>query len=198
VNAATRAATMGNTMMKMTACLLAATALAWSARADEWLERVTIALEPPENGQQFVNVRLKPAKNMACDQVVFECVYRQQFTWQNPDGRRATKTLEPVAFTYRRPAVALVADLDCNISFRAPISQARLTEAFGDATFATNAPIRIQRLRIRAEKEGRVVWRQELAAPGDHAIPAATTAATNRPAARTPPAAAKFGAVDLD
>ena len=184
--------------MKVLLPVLGSLAVVLAASADEWLQHAAIKLEPPDDGQQIVNVCLKPAKTVAYDQVVFECVYRQQFPWTDLQGRRSIKTLEPVAFTYRRAPAGMVADLDCNISFRVPVSYLRLAEAFGTSTFTTNAPIVINRLRIRAEKGGHALWQQELSVPGEYAIPASSAATAAEAAVRPPPKSAKFGAVDLD
>lgn len=186
---------MTRLMLRLGALVLS---VALTCSADEWLLAVNIKLEPPDDGQQIVNVCFKPAQSVAYDQVVFECVYRQQFTWTDSQGHQALKTLEPVAFTYRRAPVNMVADLDCHVSFRAPVSYQRLAEGFGTSTFATNAPIVINRLRIRGERGGACLWRQELSSPGDHVIAATPPPAAPSASSRTPPKSGKFGEVDLD
>ena len=108
-------------------------------------------------------------------------------------GTTVTKVLEPVVFVYRRSSVKMVADLDFNLSFRAPVSYARLAEAFGADTFRTNAPIFIDRLRIIAERGEARLWEQELKVPGKYDIPAR---APQPPP--PPPKKGKFGEVDLD
>ncbi len=161
--------------------------------ADEWLRTVQISIEPPDDGQQILNLRFTPNKSADYDQLLIECVYRQQFPWQDEHGKTVTKTLEPVVFNYRRAPVKMVADLDVNLSFRAPVSYARLAEAFGAGTFRTNAPIVIDRLRIFAERGDARIWEQELKVPGKHDIP--SRAPKSVP---PPPKKGKFGAVDLD
>ena len=161
--------------------------------ADEWLRTVQILIEKPDDGQQILNLRFTPNKSAEYDQLLFECVYRQQFPWQDEHGKTVTKVLEPVVFTYHRPSVKMVADLDLNLSFRVPVSYARLAEAFGADTFRTNAPIVIDRLRIFAERGEARLWELELKVPGKYEIP---TRAPKPPP--PPPQKGKFGEVDLD
>jgi hypothetical protein len=179
----------------MKALLLVLVALTASAGlADEWLRTVKITLEPPEDGQQIVNFRFTPSRTADYDVLRFECVYRQQFPWQNAQGRPTVKTNEPVAFTHRRSQARLVADLDFNLSFRAPVSHARLAAAFGADVFPTNAPVRIDRVRITAERGDTRLWEQELKVPGTHDI----VARPPRPPPPPPPKQGKFGEIDLD
>jgi hypothetical protein len=87
----------------------------------------------------------------------------------------------------------MVEELDLNLSFRAPVSYARLAEAFGATTFRTNAPIVIDRLRIIGERGEARLWQQELKVPGKYEIKA------RPPQPPTPPPPkGKFGEVDLD
>jgi hypothetical protein len=178
-------------MRRLLLILCALTAL--NGFADEWLRTVQISIEPPDDGQQILNLRFTPNKSAEYTRLQIECVYRQQFPWQDEHGKTAIKIVEPVVFVYRRPDVTMVADLDFNLSFRAPVSYARLAEAFGADTFRTNAPIVIDRLRIIAERNGALLWKQELKAPGKHDIPAR---APQPPP--PPPVKGKFGEVDLD
>jgi hypothetical protein len=87
----------------------------------------------------------------------------------------------------------MVEELDLNLSFRAPVSYARLAEAYGASTFRTNAPVVIDRLRISGERGEARLWQQELKAPGKYEIKARPP----RPAAAPPPKG-RFGEVDLD
>ena len=170
-------------------CALAALPLL----ADEWLRTVKISLDPVEDGQQIVTVCITPAKTVEYDQVVFDCVYHQQFPWKDERGRTLSKIIEPVVFTYRRAPLKLTADLDAYVSFRVPVSYARLADAYGLNTFATNAPILIDRLRIHGDRENAKLWEQELKAPGLHTN---LTRAVQAPSAG--PKSGKFGQVDLD
>ena len=178
--------------MKFLALLLCILA-AWNSRADEWLRAVQISIEKPDDGQQILTLRFTPNKSAEYDQLLVECVYQQQFPWQDEHGKIVTKVLEPIAFSYRRASVRMVADLDFNLSFRAPVSYARLAEAFGADTFRTTAPIVIDRLHIVAERGNARLWEQELKVPGKYDIPA--RAPTPPP---PPPKKGKFGEVDLD
>lgn len=167
--------------------------VALNGLADDWLRTVKITIEAPDDGQQILNLCFTPNKTAEYDQLQIECVYHQQFPWQDERGKSVVKILEPVVFVYRRPSVKMVADLDFNMSFRAPVSYARLSAAFGADTFTTNAPIVIDRLRIIAERGEARLWEQELRVPGKHVIPAA-----NPKAPPPPPKKGKFGEVDLD
>lgn len=173
-------------------CLLAALPL----HGDEWLRAVKIALDPAEDGQQIVTICITPNKTFAYDQLVFDCVYHQQFPWKDELGRTLTKVVEPVAFTYRRGAVRLTADLDAYVSFRVPVSHARLADAYCPTTFATNAPILIDRVRIAGQSGDppAPLWQVELKAPGHHTNFACAAAAAPPPK----PKGGKFGQVDLD
>lgn len=161
--------------------------------ADEWLRTIKISIESPDDGQRILNLRFTPNKTVEYDVLLIECVYRQSLPWVDDMGRTAYKILEPVVFTYRRPSVKLVAELDFNMSFRVPVSHARLAEAFGTDTFKTNAPILIDRIRIIGERGEARLWEQELKVPGTYEIPA--RAAKPPPA---PPKKGKFGEIDLD
>lgn len=176
--------------LALVVCLLAALPLL----ADEWLRTVRITIEPPDDGQQILNICFSPARTVAYDQLTFECVYHQQFAWHDEHGKPAVKVLEPVVFTYRRPQARMVDELDFNVSFRVPVSYARLSDAFGANAFATNAPIVVDRLRIRGERGEARLWEQELKVPGAYAIE--TKAAPPPP----PPPSKKntFGDVNLD
>ena len=168
--------------------------IACNGLADDFLHSVKIGIEPPDDGQQILNLCFVPAKTVAYDQLVFECVYRQQIPWQDERGKRVPKTIEPVFFTYRRPTVKMVAELDCNISFRVPVSLQRLIENYGEHTFATNAPVMIDRLRIAGERGQARLWEQELKVPGKYEIQTKSAPPPPPP----PPRSKKFGEVNLD
>ena len=172
-------------------CLLTALPLT----ADEWLRAVKISLDPAEDGQQIVTVTITPNKTVEYDQVLFDCVYHQQFPWRDEHGKPLTKVVEPVVFTHRRAPLKLTADLDAYVSFRVPVSYSRLADAYGPNTFSTNAPILIDRVRISGQSGDppAPLWQVELKAPGTHTN---FTRAVQAP----PPAPKKnkFGQVDLD
>ena len=176
--------------LALVACALAALPLL----ADDWLHTVKITIEPPDDGQQILNIRFTPAKTVTYDQLIFECVYHQQFAWHDERGKPTVKVLEPVVFIYRRAQARMVDELDFNASFRAPVSYARLTEAFGANTFATNAPIIVDRLRIYGERGDARLWEQELKVPGTYVI----VLKAAPPPPPPPPKTNKFGEVNLD
>lgn len=168
--------------------------MASAARGDEWLRTVKIAVEKPDDGQQIFNICLTPNKSVAYDQLIFECVYKQEIPWQDAKGRRQTKVPEPVFFTYRRAPAKLVADLDCNISFRVPVSYERLSQMFAEHTFATNAPITVDRIRIFGERGDARLWEQDFKVPGTYTIEAQKP----KPPPPPPPKSKRFGDIDLD
>jgi hypothetical protein len=170
--------------------LFAVTAL----RADEWLSTVGITLDPPEGAQQVVSFAFKPLRSAEYDQLVFECVYRQEIPWQDERGRAMTKVIEPVTFTFRRANVKLVAELDFYCNFRAPSGFAKLTQDFGPNTFSKDGgPITIDRVRIGGDIQGKRAWQHEFKAPGTHAV-----VAPKAPPPPPQPKSTKFGEVDLD
>ena len=171
-------------------CLLAA----FNTFAGEWLQSVTIGIEPPDEGQQILNVCFKPAKSIEYDLLTFECIYRQEFPWQDAKGKPINKIIEPVTFTYPRKGVKLVADLDAHVCFRVPVSLPLLLDKYGPNIFVTNAPVVIDRMRISGEKDNARLWTQELRVPGKHAIKD-----TPPPKPEVlPPKNSKFGTVNLD
>ena len=181
----------GNGMKRTILMLL--TALIAGARADEWTSVLKITMDPPDSSQQILNICFTPAKAAVYDQLIFDCIYHQEYPWVDLSGKTVTRVIEPVVFTYRRLAVKMVAELDCHTSFRAPVGFKRLNETFGEKTFATNAPVFIDRLRITGEVNGEALWRHELKVPGCYTNPA-PRAATPPP----PPPKGRFGEVNLD
>ncbi len=133
-----------------------------------WLGEVKISHEPEKKGQIDYTVRITPAKTHSCDQIIFECVYHQEFPWVNLRGKKYLKIHEPVSFTYRRQKVKLVADLDTCISFRVPISKERLSTIYGQKVFRKGFPITISRIKLSGLTEGKIRWSHDLKSDGKH------------------------------
>jgi len=133
-----------------------------------WLKEVEISHEPEKDGQMDYTVRILPARTHSCDRIVFECVYHQEFPWEDVRGRRYIKIHEPVSFTYRRPSVRLVADLDAYISFKVPISMARLTAAYGAGVFREDSAVTISRIKLSGLAEGQTCWSYDLKSDRTH------------------------------
>lgn len=180
-------------MQRATMILFATLALT-AARADQWLQEIEIVLDPPDAGNQVVTTRLMPAHAAAYDLLLFECVYRQEVPWQDAHGNPTVKVVEPVVFTYRRSNVKLVQDLDFYCNFRAPIALDKLVATYGERVFGPEAPVRIDRLRIAAQRDGATIWDYTFKAPGKHAV----TTPPPPPPSKPVPAKAAFGDVDLD
>ncbi|MCK5528937.1 MAG: hypothetical protein KAI74_04585 [Kiritimatiellae bacterium] len=130
------------------------------------ISEVEIKSDPEKDGQRDFTVRILPAVTHKCEEIIFECVYRQQFPWENLQGKKYVKTHEPVAFSYYRHDVRLVADLDKYISFRVPMSMKLLEKAYGDKTFNKDYPVTIGRLKITAKRGKVVLWSYDLEAGG--------------------------------
>jgi hypothetical protein len=163
--------------------------------ADAWLATVGISLDPPDGSQQVVSFAFKPVRSAEYNQLIFECIYRQEIPWTDERGRAVKKIIEPVTFTFRRADVKLVAELDFFCNFRAPYGYEKLTQDFGPNTFAKDgAPITIDRVRISGEIGGKRVWQHEFKASGTHTVV--------EPPPPPPPAPkpknTTFGEVDLD
>ena len=145
-------------------CLL----LFFSVGQAGWLKEVEISHEPEKNGQMDYTVRFLAATSHSCDQIVFECMYHQEFPWENARGQKYMKIHEPVSFVYSRHHAKLVAALDNNISFRVPISMKRLSEAYGKKTFRKGSPVTISRLKISGLVKGKPLWSHDLEADKKH------------------------------
>ena len=130
------------------------------------ISEIEINSEPEKDGQRDFSVRFMPGKTHQCDDIVFECVYRQQFPWENLQGKKYTKIYEPVSFTYYSHNVRMVADLDKYISFRVPMSIERLKKAYGEKTFNEKYPVTVGHIKIKALRGKEVIWSYDLEAGG--------------------------------
>ena len=144
--------------------MTAATALALASVAQAApLKEMEVRSEPVRpDGQQDYTLRLLPRETHQCEDIVVECVYRQEFPWEDFRGRKTVKVLEPITFTFRRHDVRLVNELDAYISFRVPVSLPVLVEKYGSDIFNADAPVTVPRLRVRALRQGAVLWEYEI------------------------------------
>ena len=145
-------------------------AVAWllsvTLYADGLISEIEISSEPEKDGQRDFSVRLLPGKTHRCDDIVFECVYHQEFPWENLRGKKYTKIHEPVSFVYYSNNVRMVADLDRYISFRVPMSLTRLKKAYGEKTFNKEYVITIGHIKIKGMRDKEVIWSYDLPAGG--------------------------------
>jgi hypothetical protein len=140
----------------------------WIAQAGptNWVREVEIVPEPVQVGHQVFSVRFTPDKTVTYDMIAFECVYRQEFPWEDVRGRKYTKIHEPVTFAFRRPGVSFVAELDAYVNFRVPLAMPLLVQSYGPTAFNKEYPVTVHRIRITATAGGRKAWFMELAAKG--------------------------------
>jgi len=134
--------------------------------ASSWVRELEIRCEPEQDGQSDYTVRIRPGASRRYDRVLFECVYHQEFPWEDLRGRSYTKIHEPVRFTYRRADVKLVNDLDAYISFRVPVGHEQLRRMYGPKVFNDAFPVSVPRMRITAVSDGAPAWSYEVAVPG--------------------------------
>lgn len=140
------------------------------AQGNTWLQEIEITSEPERKGKKDFTVRILPGKTHDCDKIIFECIYHQEFPWEDARGRKYTKIHEPVTFKYRRRDIKLVDDLDTYVSFRVPISMKRLATAHGRKVFNKNYPVSVARLKIKAVSGNQTRWSHELKATGVHKL----------------------------
>lgn len=115
----------------------------------------------PVSGKQVVTVRFTPGETKTYEQMVFECVLRQEYTQTDSLGRQRRRVVEPATFVHRERGVRFVEALDKHISFWVPIGVEQLKEAFGDTLFVAQAPVTIQKIVVKAFINGEVVWALE-------------------------------------
>jgi hypothetical protein len=140
------------------ACLLAFP----MASPAQWFREVQVSSEPELNGKKDYTVKFAPQKTHDCERIVFECVYHQEFPWEDVRGKKYTKVSEPVVFTYRRLDVKFVNELDNYLSFKVPVSLPLLEEAYGPRVFNKQHPVSIPRIRIAAYVQDKPIWAYEL------------------------------------
>lgn len=140
------------------------------APASDWIRMVEVTSEPEANGQKDYTIRFAPRKTQLCDKVVFECVYHQEFPWEDVWGKKYTKMHEPVPFTYQRAKVKFVNDLDEYVSFRIPVSMERLKEKYGPKVFNKDYPVTVDRIEISGMVKGETIWSFSVPAKGKYIL----------------------------
>ena len=128
--------------------------------------KIEISRDAEENGQTVYSVKFSPRARVACDRVEFECVYHQEFPWENFRGEAYTKIHEPVNFVYRRENIRFLTQLDWYCNFRVPTARKLLETAYGEKAFNRNHPITIARMIIRGVADEKVLWSYELPPSG--------------------------------
>lgn len=150
-------------MTRRMSAVVAVLLYALCATADEpWFNLIAVTAEPPVDGLRDFTVQLRPRVTHECDKVVVECIYRQEFPWQDARGKPVTKIHEPVRFVYRRQDVRFVNDLDTYISLRVPVSRPRLERMYGNRVFNKDVPVSVQRVRVAGLCTAGERWSYEL------------------------------------
>ncbi len=114
--------------------------------------------DKPVSGKQVVSVRFTPGETKAYDQLVFDCVLRQEYIQKDSSGRERKRVVEPATFTYREDGVRFVEALDKYVSFWVPVGMDQLKESFGKTLFVGTAPVIIHKVVVRALVNGDPVW----------------------------------------
>ena len=162
---------------RLSAVLLLSCVLAAAAGP---IREIEITPDPVQGDLQVFTVRITPGETRVYEKMLFECIYHQEFASQATESQGAKVVNEPESFVYRRRDVKLVDDLDTHISFRVPISHAKLRDMFGLTAFNTNAPVTISRILITAFTTEGKAWALDLKASGLHKFDdTATAPATN-------------------
>ncbi|MDI6775080.1 MAG: hypothetical protein QME60_06770 [Verrucomicrobiota bacterium] len=148
--------------------LLLATAA--PAEGTNWVRIVDIAVEPGPAGQDEYTIKITPERTRKYDELRFECVYHQEFPWQNFRGEKCQKVHEPVSFTFRRAEIELVNELDAHVSFRVPMDREALKQKHGEKVFNPDYPITVSRMKISGIVEDKPLWTVELPPKGKHVV----------------------------
>jgi len=116
---------------------------------------------PAASGKQVWSFRFTPGETRDYEQIVFECVLKQEYTKRGSDGSVRKMSVEPATFVYREKNVRMVEDLDKHISFWVPLGMDDIQQAYGKM-FQTNAPVTVSRFKVTAIAEGKEAWSIEL------------------------------------
>jgi hypothetical protein len=149
------------TMRRGLAIGMAAAMAAGAAAAGPVREYEIKLDEKPVSGKQVVSVRFTPGETRNYDQVVFDCVLRQEYMQTDSSGRQRKRVVEPATFTFRENGIRFVEALDKHISFWVPVGVEQLKESFGDTLFVGSAPVTIHKITIRAMVGGEAAWTLE-------------------------------------
>ena len=138
--------------------LAAALGASAAAASTNYFHEVEVKTDVEAEGRKDFTVRFTPEMTHQCDRIVFECFYHQEFPWENARGKKYTKTIEPVRFTYVRSNVHMVNELDSYISFKVPTSRDLLQRTYGPTVFSADYPVTVPRIRATAEAGGKKLW----------------------------------------
>lgn len=144
--------------MKYIVSILVALLLSTASVSADWFQEIEATSAQTVEDKMDFTVRFMPAKTHLCDTVLIECVFHQEFPWQDVRGRKYTKIHEPVSFEYLRRDAKMVHDLDHYISFRSPWGLETLQEKYGKKVFNKDYPVTVSRLRITARSKGQEIW----------------------------------------
>ncbi len=129
---------------------------------------VEVKSDPPvASGKQIWSFRMTPSETREYEQIVFECVLRQEYQKRGSDGSVRQVVSEPATFVHREKNVRMVAELDKHIAFWVPLGREDIQKAYGKL-FQTNAPVTIARFRITAMADGKDAWTIEVPTSGTH------------------------------
>ena len=146
--------------------LLMAVSSGWAAG----VRLVEVKSDPPApSGKQVWSFRMTPSQTREYDQLVFECVLRQEYDKRGSDGAVRRIVTEPATYVYREKNVRMVAELDKHISFWVPLGKEHIQQAYGKL-FNPNAPVTIARFRITAIENGKEAWTIEVPTSGVHQL----------------------------
>lgn len=150
------------------ATALAAGLLSTALAGAVGVKLVEVTSDPPvASGKQVWSFRFTPAQTRDYEQIVFECVLRQEYTRRGSDGSVRKVSAEPARFVHREKNVRMVEDLDKHISFWVPLGMRDIQQAYGKL-FQTNAPVTVSRFRISAIADGQEAWKIEVPNAGVH------------------------------
>ncbi|MEM4247958.1 MAG: hypothetical protein QXH80_01715 [Candidatus Nanoarchaeia archaeon] len=125
-----------------------------------------ITTEPEDTGKVIYTLKITPGKTEDIDLLTFECVYHQEFPFEDSSGKKYTKIHEPESFVYKEKNVRLVEELDKDFNFRVPLDLKLLVPIYGDKTFNLNYPVTVSTIKIKATKGGKKLWEYKVKAQG--------------------------------
>ncbi len=142
--------------------LLAFLVLASSTIFSQEIRVLEITTEPEDSGKVIYTVKITPGQTEDIDLLSFECVYHQEFPFEDSSGKKYTKIHEPESFTYKEKNVRLVDELDKDFNFRVPARLDLLLKIYGDKTFNEKYPVSVSSMKIKAMKGGKKLWEHKL------------------------------------
>ncbi len=132
------------------------------------IQTLEITTEPEDSGKTIYTLRITPGMTENIDVLSFECIYHQEFPFEDSSGKKYTKIHEPESFTYREKNVRLVDELDKYFNFRVPLTLQLLIPIYGDKTFNDKYPVTVSTMKIKAQKDGKKLWEHKIRAQGKY------------------------------